>query len=136
MQAYMEGCDYWEAVEEDYETSMGNTWTHLFIDGAVAIGDGSASTRGILDGLLVVLNKGFKRVTIQSDNLDVVKALQESWLTDSSITVLRRVRRILRTERQWYIRHVSRDLNHVIDCLANMSLVGKTDIQVFDGAPD
>ncbi|MBA0696246.1 hypothetical protein Goari_002819 [Gossypium aridum] len=85
---------------------MGNTWTHLLIDGAVAFGDGSASTGA------------------------------ESWLTDSSITVLRRIRRILRTERQWYIRHVSGDLNHVIDCLANMSLVGKTDIQVFDGAPD
>ncbi|MBA0682421.1 hypothetical protein Goari_024144 [Gossypium aridum] len=109
---------------------MGNTWTHLFTDGAVTISDGSASARGvlwdqqvnwilgfnhylercsvfkaelwgILDGLLVFLSKKFRRVTIQSDNLEVVKALQESWLTDSDITMFRRIRRILKVEGQW-----------------------------------
>ncbi|MBA0753391.1 hypothetical protein Gogos_022207 [Gossypium gossypioides] len=30
---------------------------------------------GILDGLLILLNKGYKRATIQTDNLEVVKAL-------------------------------------------------------------
>ncbi|KAK5794843.1 hypothetical protein PVK06_036093 [Gossypium arboreum] len=101
---------------------MGNTWTHLFTNEEVAIGDGNASAG-------VVLSKGFRQVTIQSDNLEVVRVLQESLMTDPSITVLRRIRRIFRTERQWYIKHVSRDLNHAVDCLDKMSLVGKTGLQ-------
>ncbi|MBA0736752.1 hypothetical protein Gogos_010260, partial [Gossypium gossypioides] len=86
----------------------GNTWAHLFTNEAVAFGDssgfvGEAELWESLDGLLVLLNKGFKRVTIQSDNMEVVRALQESWWTNSSITVLRRIRRILKVEGQWCI---------------------------------
>ncbi|MBA0838009.1 hypothetical protein Goarm_010113, partial [Gossypium armourianum] len=49
---------------------------------------------------------------------------------------LRRIRRILRTEGQWYIRDASGDLNHAAECLVKMSLVKKTGFQVFDGAPN
>ncbi|KAA3471076.1 (+)-neomenthol dehydrogenase-like [Gossypium australe] len=57
--------------------------------------------------------------------------------TDSAVAfVLRRIRRILRAEGQWCIRHVLKELNHAADCLAKMSLAGKTGLQVFNGAPD
>lgn len=84
----------------------------------------------------MVLSKGFRKVTIQSNNLEAVRVLQESLMTDPGITVLRRIQRIFRTEGQWYSKHVSRDLNHAIDCLDKMSLVGKTCLQVFNGAPN
>lgn len=51
----------------------------------------------ILSDLLDMLNRGFKRITIQMDNLEVAKALQENMMTDSSITMVKRVRRIMRT---------------------------------------
>ncbi|MBA0780832.1 hypothetical protein Gotri_004887, partial [Gossypium trilobum] len=53
---------------------------YLFTDGAVARDTGNTSAGelwGILDGLLVMLNKGYRRATIQTDNLDVVQALTD-----------------------------------------------------------
>ncbi|MBA0779564.1 hypothetical protein Gotri_003811, partial [Gossypium trilobum] len=38
---------------------------------------------GILDELFLLLNKGYKQATIQTDNLDVVQALTDIGLEDS-----------------------------------------------------
>ncbi|MBA0688488.1 hypothetical protein Goari_006272 [Gossypium aridum] len=45
---------------------------------------------GILDGLLILLNKVYKRATIQTKNLDVAKALADKGLEDLGIIVLRK----------------------------------------------
>ncbi|MBA0665248.1 hypothetical protein Goklo_005136, partial [Gossypium klotzschianum] len=87
-------------------------WVHLFSDGAVARNSGSAFAGsvvrdpvgnwilrfncylgrctpfevelwGILDKLLILLNKGYKRATIQIDNLEVVNALTVKGSEDS-----------------------------------------------------
>ncbi|MBA0644500.1 hypothetical protein Goklo_028649, partial [Gossypium klotzschianum] len=66
---------------------------HLFSDGAIERVTGNASTGGvicdqaklwgILDGILILLNKGYKWATIQTDNLGVAKALPDKGLEDS-----------------------------------------------------
>ncbi|MBA0796824.1 hypothetical protein Gohar_007560, partial [Gossypium harknessii] len=100
---------------------------HLFTDGAVPITTENASTGGvawdqegnwilgfnrylgrctpfevelwgILDGLHILLSRECKRGTVQSNNTEVILALTDNRLDDSSITVLRRVQRFLRTE--------------------------------------
>ncbi|MBA0878535.1 hypothetical protein Goshw_025902 [Gossypium schwendimanii] len=102
---------------------------HLYMDGVVAISSGNVATDGvvrdqqrnwilgfncylgrctpfeaelwgILDGVLILLSKGYKKTKIKSDNSEVIKALSDNWLEDSSITVLRMVRRLLKTEGQ------------------------------------
>ncbi|MBA0784489.1 hypothetical protein Gotri_024806 [Gossypium trilobum] len=45
--------------------------------------------------------KGFKRGTVQTDSLEVVRALQENRREDSGITMFRTVQRILKFEGQW-----------------------------------
>ncbi|MBA0834001.1 hypothetical protein Goarm_006400, partial [Gossypium armourianum] len=45
---------------------------------------------GILDRLLILLNKVYKRATIQTKNLDVAKALTDKGLEDLGIIVLRK----------------------------------------------
>ncbi|KAG8502154.1 hypothetical protein CXB51_002169 [Gossypium anomalum] len=96
-------------------------WMHLFIDGAVVRASGNASASGvvrdrdgnwilgfthylgrcshleaelwgILDGVLILLNKGYKRVKIQTDNLEVVKALNMEDNMDSGITLIKRLK--------------------------------------------
>ncbi|MBA0649846.1 hypothetical protein Goklo_017362, partial [Gossypium klotzschianum] len=92
-------------------------WTHLFTKGAVARENGSASAGGvaelwgILDGLLVLLSKGFERATIQTDNIDVVKALQDNMMANL-------------------------ENNLVVDCLAKLSLALKASLQIFENAPN
>ncbi|MBA0857366.1 hypothetical protein Goshw_011428, partial [Gossypium schwendimanii] len=92
-------------------------WTHLFTKGVVARENGSAPASGvdelwgILDGLLVLLSKGFKRATIQTDNIDVVKALQDNMMANL-------------------------ENNLVADCLAKLSLAWKASLQIFENAPN
>ncbi|MBA0576986.1 hypothetical protein Golob_024634 [Gossypium lobatum] len=104
-----------------------NNWVFLFTDGAVARDYGYAAIGGvardrdgnwivgfnrflgmcspfeakvwaILDGILILLNKGYKRITIMTDNLEVAQILTDMDLEDSGITVLRRTLRILHSE--------------------------------------
>ncbi|MBA0828306.1 hypothetical protein Goarm_012997, partial [Gossypium armourianum] len=42
---------------------------------------------GVLNGILILDSKGFKRVTIQTDNLEVAKTLQGSMMADLGIIV-------------------------------------------------
>ncbi|MBA0852189.1 hypothetical protein Goshw_002185, partial [Gossypium schwendimanii] len=87
-------------------------WVHLYTDGAVARDTGNAfvGVWGILDGLLVQLNKGYRRAMIQTDNVDMIMALTDIELEDS-------------------------EHNTVADRLAKLSLTRKSSLQVFDVAP-
>ncbi|KAK5772033.1 hypothetical protein PVK06_048294 [Gossypium arboreum] len=91
---------------------------------------------GILDGILILLTKGYKRVRIQTDNIEVVRALSMEETVDSGITLLRRVKRILRSEGQWEIMYVPREYNLVADKLANIGLSWQTSLQIFELPPD
>ncbi|MBA0794845.1 hypothetical protein Gohar_019130, partial [Gossypium harknessii] len=42
---------------------------------------------GILDGILILLNKGYKWATIQTNNLGVAKALPDKGLEDSELYI-------------------------------------------------
>ncbi|KAK5826337.1 hypothetical protein PVK06_021255 [Gossypium arboreum] len=90
---------------------------------------------GILDGLLILLSKGYRQATIQTDNLDVVQTLNDIGLEDSGITLFRRLRQIMRIKRHWQIRHVPREHNSITNRLTKFSLTWKSNLQVFDVAP-
>ncbi|MBA0843598.1 hypothetical protein Goarm_000770, partial [Gossypium armourianum] len=79
---------------------------------------------GILDGILILLSKGYKKVRI----------LKES--VDSDITLLRRVKRFLRSEGQWEIKYVPRECNLIVDQLAKISLSWQTSLQIFEVPPN
>ncbi|KAH1046624.1 hypothetical protein J1N35_037408 [Gossypium stocksii] len=140
-------------------------WAYLFKDGAVARASGNAAAGGvvrdrygnwilgfthylgrcspleaefwgILDGILIILNKGYKRVKIQTNNLEVVKALNMEENVDSGITLLRRIKRTLQSVGQWEVRHVPKECNLVADHLVKMSLSWQTALQVFEAPPD
>ncbi|MBA0557092.1 hypothetical protein Golob_027145, partial [Gossypium lobatum] len=49
-----------------------------------------ADVWAILDGILILLNKSYKRIIIMTDNLEVAQILTNMDLEDSGITVLRR----------------------------------------------
>ncbi|KAK5834532.1 hypothetical protein PVK06_018414 [Gossypium arboreum] len=55
---------------------------------------------GILHGILILLNKRYKRVRIQTNNMEVVRALNMEENVDYDITLLRRVKRLLHSEGQ------------------------------------
>lgn len=86
---------------------------------------------GILDGVLVMLEKGYEWATIQTDNLEVVKALTENEMEDSIITVLRRVERLIHSKGNWWIRFVNIEKNLTVDRMAKLSRTWKSRLQNF-----
>ncbi|KAH1129426.1 hypothetical protein J1N35_000804 [Gossypium stocksii] len=73
---------------------------------------------------------------IQTDNLDVVQALTDNVLEDSSIIVLRRVQQIMSSIGLLQIRYISREDNTISYQLAKLSLAWQSSLHVFDNALD
>ncbi|MBA0602765.1 hypothetical protein Gorai_002934, partial [Gossypium raimondii] len=94
-----------------------------------------AEVWSILDGILLLLNIGYRRTIIQTDSLEVVQALTDMEMEELGITVLRRTQRIMKSKGQWRIIHIPREHNLVADRLAKLSLNWKSALQVFDEAP-
>ncbi|MBA0780645.1 hypothetical protein Gotri_004723, partial [Gossypium trilobum] len=106
-----------------------DTWVYLSTDGAVARDPSYATTGG------VALNKGYTRIIIMTENLEVAQILSDMDLEDSGITMLRRTHRILQSEGEWRIKHIPRNQNLVADRLAKLNLSWKSSLQVIDEAP-
>ncbi|KAH1064862.1 hypothetical protein J1N35_029849 [Gossypium stocksii] len=129
---------------------MSGSWINLCTDVAVQIVSGDAATRGvirngnrewiigynrylgkcslfdpelwrILDGLALIQNMCYDRVLIQIDSLEMVKAIQDSSLSNSNSTLIRRIHHLLLNASSWDIQHFPKDRNKTTDCLANMA---------------
>ncbi|KAH1074811.1 hypothetical protein J1N35_027139 [Gossypium stocksii] len=94
-----------------------------------------AEVWGILDGILILLNKGYRRIRLPNDNLEVIQTLTNLNLEDSGIPILRRTQRIMKAEGVWKIMHIPRNQNSVADHLAKVSLQWKSSLQVFNDPP-
>ncbi|MFQ6635472.1 hypothetical protein Gotur_012442 [Gossypium turneri] len=124
---------------------MSESWINLCTDGAVqiALGDfeaGEVKRNGkrewimgynrnlgkcsafnaelwvVLDGLALIHKGRYDGVLIQTDSLEVVKAIQDSSPSSSNSTLIRRI-----NVRSWAIQHFPREHNKVADCLAKMA---------------
>lgn len=140
------------------------TWVHLFIDGAMErdtekaatggiIGDMDgnwllsfnhylgnctpfeAELWGIMDEIFIMLKNGYKRATIQTNNLEVAQILTGKTMEDTCITILRRTQKIMSFDGQWQIRYIPREKNLVTDRLAKLCLLWKSTLQTFDKPP-
>ncbi|MBA0847508.1 hypothetical protein Goshw_018975, partial [Gossypium schwendimanii] len=58
--------------------------------------------------MFLLIRRGFNRVMIHTNRLEVVKALHDSVPVNLGIIVLRQVQQILLTEGQWLVRFVLR----------------------------
>ncbi|KAH1129460.1 hypothetical protein J1N35_000838 [Gossypium stocksii] len=132
-------------------STLNDSYVFLSTDGAVAPNSGHAATGGvvrdrdgnwimgfthflgvytpfevevwsILDGILILLNKGYRRAIILTNNLEVSPILTDSNMVDFGITVLKRTQWIMKAEGIWRIKHIPRSQNLVADCLAKLSL--------------
>ncbi|KAK5832536.1 uncharacterized protein LOC108450866 [Gossypium arboreum] len=140
--------------------NLEGSWVYLSTDGAVSRDSGYAATGGlaldhegnwivgfnrflgvcspfeaevwgILDGILILLSKGFRRIIILTDNLEVAQNLSTLNLEYLGIAVLRRTQRVMQSEGEWKIEYISRNLNSVADHLAKLSLNWKSNLQII-----
>ncbi|MFQ6668944.1 hypothetical protein Gotur_034388 [Gossypium turneri] len=62
-----------------------------------------AKSWGILDGLTLLIDRGYDKVLIQSDSLEAIKDIQESSLEGSNSTLVRRIHQLLSRFGYWSI---------------------------------
>ncbi|MFQ6649322.1 hypothetical protein Gotur_022901, partial [Gossypium turneri] len=98
------------------QTHSKGTRVHLFTNGAMARNSGNTYAGG------VVRDPGYKEATIQTDNLEVVRALTMMRSKDSSITLIIRIQRVINSEGQWEIRYIPRECNLSANRLAKFNL--------------
>ncbi|MBA0834774.1 hypothetical protein Goarm_007100, partial [Gossypium armourianum] len=96
-----------------------DNWIYLFSDGVVARASRNASVdvrlwrqnfRVFLMEFSFFLNNGYKKVRIQTDNLEVITVLSMEELVDSGITLLRRVKRFLCSNSQRETKYVPKSV--------------------------
>ncbi|MBA0764658.1 hypothetical protein Gotri_013983, partial [Gossypium trilobum] len=86
----------------------------------------------ILDGLTFTQREGRKKIFIHTDNLEIVKALQDIHLTELTSALARRIHMILQTMEQWEFKYISRERNQVQDRLAKLVSESNATMQVFE----
>ncbi|KAG8502754.1 hypothetical protein CXB51_000640 [Gossypium anomalum] len=63
---------------------------------------------GILDGLGILIDRGYGVVAVQINNLEVAKAIQERPIGRSNLAFIRRIRYLLAQLDHWSILYISR----------------------------
>ncbi|KAH1108896.1 hypothetical protein J1N35_012664 [Gossypium stocksii] len=74
-----------------------------------------AKVWGILDGILLPLNKGYRQIIIQTNSLEVVQALKDKGMEETGITVLRMTQHIMKSEGLWRILHIMKSTLQIFD---------------------
>ncbi|MBA0685172.1 hypothetical protein Goari_026711, partial [Gossypium aridum] len=89
----------------------------------------------ILDGLKLILQRGYNKVVIQLDSLEVVKVIHRSISKISNSALIRRIHHILTQESQWILRYIHREENQSADYLAKLAFEIKEDLQLVETLP-
>ncbi|MBA0846441.1 hypothetical protein Goshw_002177 [Gossypium schwendimanii] len=87
-----------------------------------------------MDSLILLERQGFNKVLINTNNLEVVNALRDRQLVDSSSILLRRINQILKTIDQWSVGYIPRETNQVVVYIIKMTFNKTFAIQVFEDA--
>ncbi|MBA0731830.1 hypothetical protein Gogos_015953, partial [Gossypium gossypioides] len=66
---------------------------------------------GILDGLQIALDCGYRKVIIRIDNLEAVNLIHEGVRNGSNFTLVRRILLFLKLLRHWNLKYIPKDKN-------------------------
>ncbi|MBA0816313.1 hypothetical protein Gohar_000991 [Gossypium harknessii] len=101
---------------------MKGNWIQLYTDGSVKMDV----------GITAVGEKGYQKVMIHADHLEVGKAIQDVHLAYSSSALLRRIHMSLQVIQHWKIKHITKERNQVADRIVKMATIRSTVMQVFE----
>ncbi|MBA0859657.1 hypothetical protein Goshw_009347, partial [Gossypium schwendimanii] len=90
---------------------------------------------GILEGLAIVIDRGFHKLFILSDSQEAVQVAQWSGTKVSMSTLVKRINILLANLAHWSILHVSKDYNKEVDSLAKMSIGNNGGTKFFEIPP-
>ncbi|MBA0723691.1 hypothetical protein Golax_004251 [Gossypium laxum] len=83
------------------------------------------------DGLTLLEDRDFNKISIHTNSLEVVHALQRSVSANSNSALVRRIQQRLRNFEHWVVRHVPREANIITDRIAKMVVVDMEGVNVL-----
>ncbi|KAK8597906.1 hypothetical protein V6N13_095300 [Hibiscus sabdariffa] len=86
---------------------------------------------GVWSGLQMAWAKGFRRIIIEVDSLDVVRVLQEDRRQGHICTLILHIQMLLRRSWEVHVLHVLRRDNSVADGLAKLTNLDSTCVMFF-----
>ncbi|MBA0867322.1 hypothetical protein Goshw_029264, partial [Gossypium schwendimanii] len=89
----------------------------------------------ILDGLNLLLERRFDRVSIQPDSIEAVNIIQDVSSGNSNSTLIRRILQVLNMFKQWKIQHFPREENSTADSLAKSVRTKSLGLRLFEDPP-
>ncbi|MBA0860465.1 hypothetical protein Goshw_017896 [Gossypium schwendimanii] len=90
---------------------------------------------GILDDLVLLIDRGCDGVFIQTDNLEIVKAIQEKPSNESNSALIRRIHQPLTQIGHKHIRHISREDNQNANRLVKLAQHRTYDLYLYEVSP-
>ncbi|MBA0675854.1 hypothetical protein Goari_017375, partial [Gossypium aridum] len=119
---------------------MPDRWIQLCTDGAVQVDSrttaaGSVLRHGngewiigynkflcecFLDGLALIQDRRYTGVMIQMDNIEIVKAIQNSSSTVLNSTLIKQIHQLLANVGLWVLQYIPREINKITDSIAKM----------------
>ncbi|MBA0773184.1 hypothetical protein Gotri_008479 [Gossypium trilobum] len=131
-------------------SSSTSNWIRLYFDSAVKVDSGEATAKevlrdhhghwiigfnrilgqgsifnaelwGILDGLTILHNKCWDKVSIQIDSVEVIQAIQVAFSRTSNSALIRRIQQLLSKMDQWEMPHIPREENTKVDRIVKLA---------------
>ncbi|KAL4292089.1 hypothetical protein GQ457_14G023220 [Hibiscus cannabinus] len=90
---------------------------------------------GVWCGLQMDWDKGFRRLILEVDSLDVVRALKDDRRHGHICTLVLHIKMVLRRNWEVQVLHVTRSANSVADSLAKLAIPASTCVMYFKDPP-
>lgn len=134
--------------------------TYLNIDGFIRLEDGSATTGdhsrqwilgynrflrscllvetelwGILDGLNILIARGYTKVHIRTNGIEVASVIQEIASNEFTTSLMRKILQLLSQTQYLIICHIPKEENQEADILTKLAHINKRGLQIFEIFP-
>ncbi|KAK5824307.1 hypothetical protein PVK06_019078 [Gossypium arboreum] len=114
-------------------------WIKLCTDGAVQVYSRKAAMRRVLrngnEEWIMGYNRRYAGVIIQTDSLEVVKVIQESFQMNSNFALIRRIHNLLVNIGLEDLQYIPRDYNKIVDGMVEMAFYVNHSLKVFKKIP-
>ncbi|MBA0808850.1 hypothetical protein Gohar_024557, partial [Gossypium harknessii] len=118
-----------------HSSPLASSWVCLRTDGSVRLDEGFVAIGGILDGLNLLLERRFDRVSTQPDSIEAVNIIQDVSSRNSNSTLIRRILQVLNMFKQWKIQHFPREENSIAGSLAKSVRTKSLRLRLFEDPP-
>ncbi|KAK5786365.1 hypothetical protein PVK06_041001 [Gossypium arboreum] len=87
---------------------------------------------GILDRLQIVLDRGFRKVLIRTDNFEAINLIHEGIRDGSNSTLITRILLSLKLLSHWNLQHIPREDNEIADKIVKLRRDREPGLRLID----